>query len=99
MLKRLGLLGLLIALSNATSYAQEAIAEAKVVGNEPTEATRAKAVRPLTVAAEVVGEIKFTGTLVDASTLQMKTAFGEAQIPLTEVAGFALLRAMIRQRR
>lgn len=87
MLKRLGLLGLLIAFSSATSNAQEAIAEAKVVGNEPTEATRAKAVRPLTVSAEVVGDVKFTGTLVDAAGLQMKTAFGEAQIPLTEVAG------------
>ncbi len=87
MLKRLGLLGLLIAFSSATSHAQEAIAEAKVVGNEPTEATRAKAARPLTVSAEVVGDVKFTGTLVDSSSLQMKTAFGEAQIPLTEVAG------------
>ncbi len=51
-----------------------------------TEAKPA-AMRPLTVAADLLSDTKITGTLIDSTTLQMKTAFGEAQIPLTEIAG------------
>ncbi len=43
--------------------------------------------RPLTVAADLLSDTKITGTLVDSTALQIKTAFGEAQIPLTEIAG------------
>ncbi len=43
--------------------------------------------RPRTVAADLLSDTKITGTLVDATALQIKTAFGEAQIPLTEIAG------------
>ena len=39
------------------------------------------------MATELVGETKITGTLVDSTALQMKTSFGEAQIPLSEIAG------------
>ena len=85
MLQRLGLLSLLtLAGMSAVSHGQEAIAEAKIA---VADASKAKAIRPLTVATELVGETKITGTLVDSTALQMKTSFGEAQIPLTEIAG------------
>ncbi len=87
LLKRLGLLSLLALVgASAISKGQEAIAEAKVV-TPAAEASKAKAMRPLTVATELVGETKITGTLVDSTALQMKTSFGEAQIPLSEIAG------------
>ncbi len=85
LLKRLGLWSLLALVGvSAVSKGQEAIAEAKVA---TVEASKAKAMRPLTVATELVGETKITGTLVDSTALQMKTSFGEAQIPLSEIAG------------
>lgn len=77
----------LIAVSNA-AMAQEEIAEARPVGQAAsTDTPKTKSLRPLTVATELSGETKITGTLVDTSALQMKTAFGEAQIPLSEIAG------------
>jgi hypothetical protein len=80
------LLVALVSLSNI-SLAQDDIAQARPVGQSPTaDATTPKA-RPLTVATELIGGTKITGTLVDTSALQMKTAFGEAQIPLSEIAG------------
>ncbi len=92
MLKQIGLGMLAMLSSGVAANAQEAIAEATVVNAESpnngvTEASKAKAMRPLTVATELVGETKITGTLVDSTALQMKTSFGEAQIPLTEIAG------------
>jgi hypothetical protein len=71
----------------AVSSAQEAIPEAIVVESPATEVSKAKAMRPLTVAAELVGDTKITGTLVDSAALDMKTSFGTAQIPLSEIAG------------
>jgi hypothetical protein len=74
-----------------TLIAQEAIAEARPVGQAsevPNADTPAKPkLRPLTVATELSGGTRITGTLVEATALQMKTAFGEAQIPLSEIAG------------
>lgn len=91
MLKKSGLCLLVLLNTSAVVNAQEAIAEATVVASKeavaPTETAKAKAMRPLTVATELVGETRITGTLVDSSALQMKTSFGEAQIPLTEIAG------------
>jgi hypothetical protein len=88
LLKSFGLLSLAAIIGTGTlSYGQEAIAEATVANATPSEASKAKALRPLTVATELLGETKITGTLVDSSALQMKTSFGEAQIPLTEIAG------------
>ncbi len=88
LLKDLGLASwlALIAIS-AISNGQEAIAEATVVSSPPGDAGKPKALRPLTVATELVGETKIMGTLVDSTALQMKTSFGEAQIPLSEIAG------------
>ncbi len=91
MLKRIVLCLFVLVGTSAGTRAQEAIAEATVVPAEgeavASEATKAKGMRPLTVASELIGETKITGTLVDSSALQMKTSFGEAQIPLTEIAG------------
>lgn len=88
LLKRLGLVGLLAVMgSSLVAKGQEAIAEAKVATASPAESSKAKAMRPLTVATELTGDTKITGTLVDSTALQMKTSFGEAQIPLSEIAG------------
>jgi len=98
MMKRFGLCLLALLSTSAGAKGQEAIAEATVVPSEATavpsedavtatESSKAKAMRPLTVATELVGETRITGTLVDSTALQMKTSFGEAQIPLTEIAG------------
>ena len=88
LLKRLGLMSLLALIgTSAVSKGQEEIAEAKVATASATEASKAKAMRPLTVATELVGETKITGTLVDSTAMEMKTSFGVAQIPLSEIAG------------
>jgi hypothetical protein len=49
--------------------------------------TGAEKVRPLTVTVELLGTTKIVGTLTDSSELQIRTSFGEASIPLAEVAG------------
>ncbi len=86
--RSLGLWSLLALVGmNSVSQGQEAIAEAQVATATPTESSKNKAARPLTVATELVGDTKITGTLVDSTALQMKTSFGEAQIPLSEIAG------------
>ena len=92
MLKQCGLVLLAMSVCTVSVKGQEAIAEATVVnGDTPkrdaAEAAKTKAMRPLTVATELAGDTKITGTLVDSTALQMKTSFGEAQIPLTEIAG------------
>ncbi|MCA9193372.1 MAG: hypothetical protein KDB03_16485 [Planctomycetales bacterium] len=43
--------------------------------------------RPLTVSVALLEGTTITGTLADSTALNIKTAFGEAQIPLSEVAG------------
>lgn len=43
--------------------------------------------RPLTVAVSLMGDNTMNGTLLDSTSIPMKTAFGEATIPLSEVAG------------
>lgn len=46
-----------------------------------------KKVRPLTVSVLLLRDTVITGVLTDSTQLMLKTAFGEASIPLTEVAG------------
>ncbi|MFO1065943.1 MAG: hypothetical protein U0892_18935 [Pirellulales bacterium] len=46
-----------------------------------------KNVRPLTVSVLLLRDTVITGVLTDSTQLMLKTAFGEASIPLTEVAG------------
>ena len=52
----------------------------------PAEKVEART-RPLNVRADLNVGVSITGTLTEADVLVMKTAFGEAQIPLSEVAG------------
>jgi hypothetical protein len=82
---------LFAALTHSMADAQEeAIAEAVV---EPIAEVQDEAkgetpqLRPLTVTAGLVDDTGMTGTLIDSTALQIKTAFGEASIPLSEVAG------------
>lgn len=44
-------------------------------------------VRPLSVLVEINASTQIRGTLVDTSELPMRTSFGQAAIPLSEVAG------------
>jgi hypothetical protein len=47
-----------------------------------------KRVRPLTVSVQLLrSDLIITGALTDSTLLMLKTAFGEASIPLSEVAG------------
>jgi hypothetical protein len=43
--------------------------------------------RPLTVTVGLTDDTQLTGTLLETSEVSIKTAFGEAAIPLSEVAG------------
>lgn len=77
-------LGLLLSSVNQAFSQEDEIAEA-IPAAEPAEST--PKVRPLTVAAGLVDEAVITGTLIDSTAIGIKTAFGEASIPLSEVAG------------
>ncbi len=63
--------------------------------SEPAKADAAKAgpatdkrVRPLTVSIQLLrSDLVLTGALTDSTMLSLRTAFGEASIPLAEVAG------------
>ena len=46
--------------------------------------------RPLSVSITLISETVLAGTLTDTRELIMKTSFGDATIPLTEVAGIRL---------
>lgn len=66
---------------------EEAIAEA-VVEPQKTDAKRpTPTIRPLTVTTGLTDDTMITGTLLDSTSIAVKTAFGEAAIPLSEVAG------------
>lgn len=67
----------------------EAIAESVEVSGTPVENIKPNT-RPLTVLAELSGGNRLSGTLVNSDQLSMKTSFGEATIPLSEVAGVRL---------
>ena len=54
---------------------------------EPTSVSD-KRVRPLTVSIQLLrSDLVITGALTDSTMLALRTAFGEASIPLSEVAG------------
>lgn len=65
------------------SFAQET---EEAIATAVAEATPSK-VRPLTVATGLIDDTIITGTLMDSTSITIKTAFGEASIPLSEVAG------------
>lgn len=55
-------------------------ADAGIARSEPT-------VRPLTVSATLTDRSIITGTLLDSTSISIRTAFGVASLPLSEVAG------------
>jgi hypothetical protein len=53
-----------------------------------TEATAKPTLRPITVAVTLIDDNStITGTLVETNSISIKTAFGLAELPLSEVAG------------
>lgn len=70
--------------------AQEPIAEAVPVDSKPADGPKTMAARPLTVSVELSSQAVIAGTLVETESIQMKTSFGEATIPLSEIAGIRL---------
>lgn len=54
--------------------------DSRIATSEPT-------IRPLTVSATLTDRSIITGTLLDSTSVSIKTAFGEASLPLSEVAG------------
>lgn len=82
-------LTLLLQFTTGAFAQDEAIAEAVAETEMPAQADAnpIRKARPLTVAASLVDNSVITGTLIDSTAITMKTAFGEASIPLSEVAG------------
>ena len=66
--------------------AQEASAESEVNTGVPIEKVEPTS-RPLNLTLELMNGTSLPGTLVDADVVNIKTAFGEAAIPLSEIAG------------
>lgn len=46
--------------------------------------------RPLTVSVELLSQAVIAGTMAEVSQIHIKTAFGEATIPMSEIAGIRL---------
>lgn len=83
----------IVALSFTTSAnAQEKkeVAKAKPVARAIASSPK---VRPLSVAIDLLSSTKLNGTLTDTTTLEMRTSFGTASIPLSEVAGIRFASA------
>lgn len=85
-----------ICAANATTNAQEKAKPAVAVA-APTAKTSAKStakatqtVRQLSVTVGLTSGTELRGTLMDSSELAMRTSFGPASIPLSEVAGIKL---------
>jgi hypothetical protein len=72
----------------STASAQdEPIAEAIAEAVAEADTVKRPALRPLTVTVGLTDDTIITGTLIDSTSVAIRTAFGEASIPLTEVAG------------
>lgn len=50
-------------------------------------------IRPLSISLELLTNTRLSGTLTDTTTLDMRTSFGTASIPLSEVAGIKFASA------
>ena len=66
------------------------IAKAKPVARAVASSS---SVRPLSVSIDLISTTKLAGTLTDTTTLEMRTSFGTASIPLSEVAGIRFASA------
>jgi len=75
----------------AVAVAQPATATATPKAAPKVAAAKpAPVVRPLSVTVQTISGISIRGTLVATSELPMRTSFGQASIPLAEVAGVKL---------
>jgi hypothetical protein len=75
--------------------AQDEAAEKKAEPAKPVARAVAQpaTVRPLSVNINLLGKTEIAGTLTDATAVEMRTAFGIANIPLSEVAGIRFASA------
>ena len=87
-------LGLIVMTAGQAFPQEDEIAVAEAVGEAIADAvpsddnaTATSRLRPLTVTATLLDETIISGTLIDSTSIAIKTAFGEASIPLSEVAG------------
>jgi hypothetical protein len=62
-------------------------ADTEADGSDSSSKDSSSKVRPLSVTVDLITNTKIVGTLTDTTTLEMKTSFGSASIPLSEVAG------------
>ena len=66
---------------------------AKSVAKPVARAVASSKVRPLSVSVDLIQPTKILGTLTDTTSLDMRTSFGTANIPLSEVAGIRFASA------
>jgi hypothetical protein len=69
---------------------QEEEAPAVAVAVPSEDADGESTIRPLLVRIQLSNENELKGTLLQTTTLDMKTSFGPAEIPLNEVAGIRM---------
>jgi len=82
------LMGVGHAQDSAEPIATATPVEATVTGQPtPADASGPASVRPLSVTVQLLSKTEITGTLLDTTSLTMRTSFGVANIPLSEVAG------------
>jgi hypothetical protein len=70
---------LLCAASLSAQQGGEAVAVAKTKGSAEA--------RPITVAVDIMKDVRIIGTLTEANQLLLKSSFGEVTVPFTEIAG------------
>lgn len=76
--------------ADAQDSASKEVAKARPVARAVASSPK---VRPLSVSIDLLSSTKLTGTLTDTTTLEMRTSFGTASIPLSEVAGIRFASA------
>jgi hypothetical protein len=85
------LMGDVFAQDSFTQDSSEPIATATPVeatpAGQPADSPATPSVRPLSVTVQLLSKTEITGTLLDTTSLAMRTSFGVANIPLSEVAG------------
>jgi hypothetical protein len=81
--------------ANVSAQELPEVVKAEVVKAKPVDrpASAAPSVRPLSVSIDLLSNTNLSGTLTDTTTLEMRTSFGIANIPLSEVAGIRFASA------
>ena len=80
----------LVSTADAQQASKEAAKAKPVVARAIASSSK---VRPMSVSIDLHSSTKLTGTLTDTTTLEMRTSFGTASIPLSEVAGIKFASA------